>query len=222
VTRRVEVAGPRLARWLDGFVQRHGAPLRFVTGDPATDGDRDGQTGPTVVSLTGADGTTALLVPPFPPFHVDPDAPHAGLLAHVTRPRTIGLLLVRRGGFAVGVGRSGRLLASKVGTRYVQSRTAAGGWSQQRYARRRANQTAELVGAASAQAEQLLAARVGELDVVVVGGDRALVRMVLQQPRLAPVAALVTGRVLDVANPRQQVLETALERAGSCLIELSD
>ncbi|HSE55432.1 MAG TPA: acVLRF1 family peptidyl-tRNA hydrolase, partial [Nocardioidaceae bacterium] len=205
--RRIEVAPARLAGWLDGFQARHGT-LTFAT---ETD----------VVALVGADGVTAVLVPPFPPFRADPQAPYAGLVAHVSRPRTVGLLLVRRGGFGVGVGRAGRLLASKVGTRYVQSRTAAGGWSQQRYARRRANQTAELVGAAAEQAERLLASRVDELDAVVVGGDRRLVRTVLEEPRLAKVAALVTGRVLDVADPRQQVLEKALDRAGSCLIELS-
>jgi peptide subunit release factor 1 (eRF1) len=34
----------------------------------------------------------------------------------------------------------GRLTASKVDRQYVQGRTAAGGWSQQRFARRRDNQ----------------------------------------------------------------------------------
>ena len=52
--------------------------------------------------------------------------------------------------------RGGRLTAHKVGTRYVQSRTAAGGWSQQRFARRRANQADGLVGAAAEHAVRLL------------------------------------------------------------------
>ena len=43
----------------------------------------------------------------------------------------------RRGGYAVGLASGGGFTASKVGSRHVQSRTAAGGWSQQRFARRR-------------------------------------------------------------------------------------
>ena len=46
--------------------------------------------------------------------------------------------VAKRGSFHVCCGY--RRTAHKVGTRHVQSRTAAGGWSQQRYARRRANQ----------------------------------------------------------------------------------
>ena len=56
----------------------------------------------------------------------------------------------------MGVASGDRLTAHKVGTRYVQSRTAAGGWSQQRFARRRANQADGLVGAAVEHAVRLL------------------------------------------------------------------
>ena len=61
------------------------------------------------------------------------------------------LLLLRRGGYGVGrASQGGALAASKVGTRYVQSRTAAGGWSQHRFARRRDNQAAGLIDTAAA------------------------------------------------------------------------
>jgi len=50
----------------------------------------------------------------------------------------LGILLAL--GLLIGVASGDRLTAHKVGTRYVQSRTAAGGWSQQRFARRRTNQ----------------------------------------------------------------------------------
>ncbi len=68
----------------------------------------------------------------------------------------LAVVLVRRGGYAVGVGSGDRLTSHKVGSRYVQSRTAAGGWSQQRFARRRANQADGLVGAAVEHAVRLL------------------------------------------------------------------
>ena len=208
VARRVEVAAPRLARWLDGFADRHGSTTLAV---------RDG-----AVLLSGSDGATAVITVPFPPLVADAGTTDLGLLEHVMRPRTVGLLLLRRGGFAVGVARAGQLVASKCGTRYVQSRTAAGGWSQQRFARRRANQATEIVEAAAAQAERLVVAQAAALDAVVTGGDRPLLASLLGLPRLTPLRPLVTSRILDVPDPRQRVLEQAVERAGACVIELPD
>jgi Actinobacteria/chloroflexi VLRF1 release factor len=50
------------------------------------------------------------------------------LLDHLMVPRTIGLLLVRLGGYRAGV-----VLASSTGSRLVHGCTAAGGQSQQRF-----------------------------------------------------------------------------------------
>ena len=55
-------------------------------------------------------------------------------------PRDWGVLLVRKGGFAVARLAGSEVVASKVGQRHVQGRTKAGGQSQQRFARRRENQ----------------------------------------------------------------------------------
>ena len=61
---------------------------------------------------------------PWPPLNPPPTSDPsfvAGVLArHAARPRTLGLLLVRRGGWAVGVASEGRLLVHKTGSRYVQ------------------------------------------------------------------------------------------------------
>ena len=51
---------------------------------------------------------------------------------------------------------AGTLTAAKVGSRHVQSRTAAGGWSQQRFARRRGKQADELVDAVVRHARRIL------------------------------------------------------------------
>src|SRR5262245_53744623 len=117
--RRVEVAPERLAGWVDRFATRHGE----ISSRPADGG----------LHVTATDGAFATLTAPWP---YDGGSVEQ-LVAAVQPPRTVGLLLVRRGGFAVGVAEGARLLASKVGTRYVQGKTKAGGWSQQRYARRR-------------------------------------------------------------------------------------
>lgn len=201
----------RLARWLDGFATRHGCPTYAVAPGAAD-----------VVRLTGSDGSTAALAVPFPPLCADPTAPYAGLVDHVLRPRTLGLVLLRRGGYAVGLSRAGTITDAKAGTRHVQGRTAAGGWSQHRYARRRANQTAELVAAVAEQTARLLLPVAGTLDAVVTGGDRRLLATLLGEARLAPLRALVLARVLDVADPRARTLARAVEQAGASVIELAD
>ena len=173
----------RLERWLDGFAQRHGTVTTTAT--------------PETVELVAADGAEALVEVPFPPLTGD-------LAEHVRRERTVGVLLVRKGGHAVGVFVGDALVSSKVGTRHVQGRTAAGGWSQQRFARRREGQTAVATTAAADTAARVLLAQ--DLEAVVAGGDRGMVDDVLQDPRLRHLE--VSGRLLDVPDPRLAVLQS--------------
>lgn len=149
------------------------------------------------VVLTAADGAVAHVEVPFPPLN-------GPLLEHVRRERTVGVLLVRLGGYAAGVFVGEALVASKVGSRPVHGRSAAGGWSQQRFARRREGQAVvALQAAADAAAATLLDKG---LEAVVTGGERTAVDTVLADRRLAPLRALVTGRLLDVPDPRLTVL----------------
>ena len=184
--RWVTVPPERLGRWLAGFAARHG------TVETSYD--------VTVVRLVGVDGAVAEVEVPFPPLAGD-------LVDHVLRERTVGVLLVRLGGHAAGVFEGPRLVSSKVGSRQVHGRSAAGGWSQQRFARRRENQvTAAMGSAADVAARVLLGVR---LDALVVGGERRAVDAVLADRRLEPVRGLVTGRLLDVPDPRLAVLQAA-------------
>ena len=116
---------------------------------------------------------------------------------------------MRRGGHAAGVAEGRRLVVSKVGRRLVQGRTAAGGWSQQRYARRRDDQARLALAAAADAAAAVLLPQAGRLDGLVLGGERSAVESVLADRRLAALRPLVTGRLLDVPDPRQAVLEAA-------------
>src|ERR1700722_9821387 len=122
--RRVSVASVRLAIWLTGFRDRHGE-IQVRRSD-------------NTVQLSAEDGSTASIEVPFPPLaggRADglPDGPDeaddvlAALIAHVERPRRIGVLLVRRGGYAAGVFEGTELTSSKVGSSYVQGTTKAGG-----------------------------------------------------------------------------------------------
>jgi hypothetical protein len=184
--RWVEVAPERLGRWLAGFAERHG--------EVSTAAGLD------AVVLTAADGAVATVEVPFPPL-----PPGADLVAHALHERTVGVLLVRRGGHAAGVFVGPRLVASKVGSRHVQGRTAAGGWSQQRFARRREGQAAVAFAAAATDAAGVLLSQ--PLHGLVLGGDRAAADAVLEDPRLAPLRPLVTGRLLAVPDPRLKVLQ---------------
>ena len=112
---------------------------------------------------------------------------------HAAAPRTALLLLVRRGGFSVGLARDGALLDHSTGTRYVQGRTAAGGWSQQRFARRRSGQADALVGACADTVAAVLARAGPTPPVLVPGGDRRLLADVLADPRLAAADGAAPG-----------------------------
>ncbi|WP_055482137.1 acVLRF1 family peptidyl-tRNA hydrolase [Sphaerimonospora mesophila] len=184
--RWVSVTPERLARWIDGFAVRHGAVATTVTDD--------------VVRLEAADGSVAECRVPFPPLRGD-------LVGHASRERTVGVLLVRLGGYAAGVFTGARLVASKVGSRPVHGRSAAGGWSQQRFARRREKQSAEALGAAADAAFRVLVPYVAELDAVVLGGDRRAVAELRGDRRLAPLFALEAEPFLTVPDPRRGVLE---------------
>jgi hypothetical protein len=203
--RWVEVDPARLARWLAGFAERHG--------EYAVDSQPDR------LRVRAFDGTVAELYPP-PGAPAAPDLP--AFLALATEDRRIGLLLARRGGVAVGIANGPELVASKVDSRYVQGRTAAGGWSQQRFARRRDNQTKAAAKDAADITAQLLLPALRELATVVTGGDRRAVEAVLSDPRLLPVAAARSERFLEVPEPRLAVLRAAVAQARAIRIRLLD
>ena len=189
--RSLGVAPARIGRWLDGVADRHGA---FSGVEPVVDGLR----------ITCADTTTVTL---RAPFGWTPTAPLLGSFTAAVQARSrAAVLLVRRGRWAVGVFDGDQLVASKVDARQVQGRTAAGGWSQQRFARRRANQTDAVVGAAADTAARVLLPHAGEVAALFTGGDRGLADDVLTDPRLHPLAALRREPALDVGEPTKAVL----------------
>jgi hypothetical protein len=172
--------------------------------------------------LVAADGAAALLQAPWPADGRPGRGagPLERLASLASQPRTLGLLLVRRGGYGVGVAREGLLLASKAGTRYVQSRTAAGGQSQQRFARRRSNQADALVAAVAEQAGMVFAGQA--FEYLVPGGDRTLVDLVLEERALRNYARLPRLAYLDVPEPRAAVVKKAAADACSVRITVTD
>ena len=135
--------------------------------------------------------------------------------AVVAPPSDWGVLLVRKGGFAVARLAGDRTVESKVGQRHVQGRTKAGGQSQQRFARRRDNQARQAYEAAAEHAVRILGQAAAR---VVAGGDRPAVDEVLADPRLARVT--VVAPWLPVPDPRRGVLEQAIRDACSARVEV--
>jgi hypothetical protein len=215
--RWIEVAPERLAGWLDSFAQRHGDVV--ITPEPAA------------VTFRAKDGAVAECHVPFPPLPqsagraADDIAGSAEWISeHAQAPRTVGVLLVRLGGYAAGVftGPEARLAASKVGSRLVHGRSAAGGQSQQRFARRREKQASEAVGAAADTAAAVFGPYADQLDAVVLGGDRRAITGLRDDPRLRPYFKLAVDRFLTVPDPRLAVLRSAPRQFRAIRIRLTE
>ena len=194
----------RLPGWLEGFAARHGAWSAALSADPAG------------WNIVADDTARAQVVVPawlrsqgVDPF--DPDALAALAPA-------FGVLLLRRAGYAVAAFEGGSIVEKKVGTRHIHGRTAAGGWSQQRYARRRDNQADEIVGAAVETADRILGPR-PDLQFVVTGGDRPLLNAALKavDRRLAD---LPVGAHLGVGTPDAKMLAVIPDRVLAVQIRI--
>jgi hypothetical protein len=269
----IDVSAERLPGWIASFAVRHGVP--GAAGDSG--GSLTVALADDHVSFTAQDGAIAQCYPPFPPaggitalveevtpparlddsavFDAhpagldDPAAIAEALAAHARKPRTVGVLLVRLGGYAAGVftGYPPALGAAKVGSRLVHGRSAAGGWSQHRFARRREKQANEALGAAADAAVMIFGGaaavrstsqkrattsgaaaavrpqpRAARLDAVVLGGDRRAVADLRDDPRLTPYFGLATERFLTVPDPKRAVLLEAAKQFTAVRIWLTE
>jgi hypothetical protein len=198
----VLVPAARVVRWFENFGSRHGGAAYDVV---------HGR-----LSAVAADGSTADARLPFDQEYAGPPLPDAFADSVVPTTRW-GVLLVRKGGFAVARLTGDRLVEHKIGQRHVQGRTKAGGQSQQRFARRRDNQARAAYDAAADHAVRIL---VGDLDALVTGGDRSAVDAVLADSRLERVAARRTDLWLDTPDPKRAVLDQAVVDACSVRIDV--
>lgn len=188
-----------MTRWVDNFSTRHGRTDLAV---------RDG-------ALVGeaSDGSHFTARLPFDTAYDGPADP-AALSEAAALPERWGVLLVRKGGFAVARLEGRAIAESKVGQRHVQGKTKAGGQSQQRFARRRDNQARAAYEAAAEHAARVLAG----VDTVVTGGDHHAVAEVLSDARLRHLRP--TTDWLAVPDPRRSVLEQAVADAQGIHVEV--
>jgi hypothetical protein len=205
--RRVLVPAARAVRWFENFAGRHGAAT-FAVSDGA-------------LVAVAEDGARAVARLPLDRDYVGAPDPVAWAAA-VAEPVRWGLLLVRRGGFAVAGGAGTEVRVRKIGRRHVQGKTKAGGWSQQRYARRRDNQARSAFEAAADHAVRLLVDELGGVEALVTGGDRPAVEAVLEDARLRDVAARRTTLHLASGDPDAGVVTKAVGDLLSAVVEVTD
>lgn len=195
----VLVPSARWPRWVENFERGHGETRLAVTAGLLR-GDAE-------------DGSWFEARLPFDTSYDGPAEPGAFAAAAVA-PAAWGVLLVRKGGFAIARLRGSELADSKVGRRHVQGKTKAGGQSQQRFARRRDKQAREAYEAAADHAAQIL----DGVTTVVAGGDRAAVEEVLGDRRLDRVEA--SGPWLAVPDPKRVVLDQAIADAQAIQVHV--
>ena len=198
----VLVPTARWPRWVDNFTASHGATELIVA-----EGRLVG---------TADDGSRFAARLPFDTTYAGPAEAGALATAAAEPPAQWGVLLVRKGGFAVARMAGGEMVEHKIGQRHVQGRTKAGGQSQQRFARRRDNQARQAYEAAADHAARI----VGGVRTVVAGGDHTAVEAVLADPRLA--ALTVVGPWLAVPDPRRAVLDQAVLDAQAVRVEVDN
>lgn len=205
--RMVDVSPDRLPGWVNRFVAGH-------------EGATEPQLVDDAVFIRAGDGSTASIEVPYPPLTLEGREPLEAVLAHLEGIGTIGLLLFRAGAHSVGLCRDRTVLASSTDRHYVQGRTAAGGWSQQRYARRRGNQRAAAQQEAAADA-----ARVWSTvppDVLFLAGDRTAISEVLEDPRLTRFRGLPSRAIGDIPEPRRSVLDEVAARSLDVTVVIRD
>jgi Actinobacteria/chloroflexi VLRF1 release factor len=145
-----------------------------------------------------------------PPFGLEHEAEYdrvelGPLFEALFGDRVVAALLVRLGGYAVGVFEGERLVASKVGSRFVKGQHKKGGSSSNRFRRRRDEQARALIDEAAEAAARVLEPYRERIEHVAVGGDRDASRLVLE--RMPWLAEKQLPRFFATPDPRQRVLE---------------
>ncbi len=151
-----------------------------------------------------------LILPPFP---LTEGCHRSGVYTPalrnlIRREPTLGVLLLRLGGYSVGLFKGRQLVASKTGTRYVKGRHSAGGTSQGRFARIREKQIHHLYVKVCSVVREKWEPYQRELDHIFLGGERhTLTGFIKTCPLLQRLEPLIAGRILPIGEPRRRELD---------------
>ncbi len=217
--RRVDLARASLLRLLDRLDALHDAAVTWY-GVAGTGGESTPAEAAELMAGLGASQAGWVLfwgasahIAVSPPFSVTSTAKYRGFATAplrdlLTLDRTLGVILVRLGGYSVGVYEGGTFIRTKTGGRFVKNRHRKGGQSQRRFERIREGQIREQFDEVAEVIRTHILPSAPRLDGVVLGGDRHTVQAMLKRaPLPSPLAAKVLPRFIDVPEPRREVLE---------------
>ena len=162
-----------------------------------------------------------LVIPPFPisEKHIADSIAVEHLHKQLSHDCLIALVLIRLGSYAIGVYQGEKRLGSKVGTGLVHGRHRQGGSSAHRFARHRDKQIEYFLTRVCQHAREQIEPYVKSLDYIVYGGARTTILLLQKQcPLLGKLGTLVLPPLLDIPEPRQAVLETAISRVWSSTV----
>lgn len=162
-----------------------------------------------------------LIIPPFPITEklLDKGFSKNTLQSLLTKDYLIGIVLVRLGAYAVSVCRGEKFISSKVGTGNIHGRHKKGGSSAHRFERHRDKQIEYFFTRACQRAREHLEPYEKSLDYLVYGGARTTIRELCKQCSfLERLVTQTLPPLLDIPEPRQVVLKTAVSRIWSSTV----
>ncbi len=194
-------------------VARHYSSVLRLVPDALVNAAQSSKTGSCFFS-----SALTLIVPPFPitdavVFQGTDKSMLSGVLE---RDRLIGIVLVRLGSYAVALCRGEEVLSSKVGTGLVHARQRQGGSSSQRFRRRREKQIEQFLLRVCDHAEEHIGPSARMLDHAVFGGALTTIHLLQKAcPLCERLGRIALPSLLDIPDPRQPVLESAVKRIWS-------
>ena len=209
----------RLSRYLDGLEDLGGPVfLRMTPPEGDTSGwdwlPRGAQESPAGLALIeyydGGQRCQSAIAPPFPITTTSEVDEFLPLRAHLFRPVTVGMILLRLGYYAVGVARDEELVVTKTGSRYVKGSHRAGGQSANRFKRNREKWIREFFDEACEVVRTRFAQSPGPIDWLALGGDRQVhSRFMKRCPHLADLVNRTTPWPVPVNRPGRTALDDA-------------
>jgi hypothetical protein len=157
----------------------------------------------------------------YPPFPIKDNVAFSGyaknpLFSMLMDDRTIAVVLIRLGAYGLGLCRDENLVVSKVGTGLVHGRHRQGGSSAQRFRRHREKQIEQFLIRVCERVYEYLVPELGNIDYIVYGGARTTIELLRKEcPVLESLQDRVLPPLLDIADPRQSVLEASVRRIWS-------
>ena len=156
------------------------------------------------------------MLPPFPIEEASDSNSFDDLRASILVDRTIGIILLRLGHWAVAIAENGELVVTKTGSRYVKNQHRKGGQSSNRFRRGREKWIRELFDQAGEAASSRFREYTGHIDNLVLGGDHVVLGRFLNRVKLPDgIGDRALPNRLSVDQPGRKALDTAARDAWS-------